>query len=162
MVDQRLWPSARALQMSPGYTAPGPFRQRTLRSLSSCLGLLATHSLDPTRTSGDVRLRAILRRLGHWLPFLMRSCMAMGKRLPMMKSTFCSFSKSSKLLSRGRPSLADWLLFRADVDDAQITPPTGTLTRLSDRTGTAGTDDAAKASNRWSLPLLAIGGTVDG
>jgi hypothetical protein len=44
--------------MSPGYTAPGPFRQRTLRSLSSCLGLLATHSLDPTRTSGDVRLRA--------------------------------------------------------------------------------------------------------
>src|SRR3982074_890285 len=47
--------------MSPGYTAPGPFRERTLRSLSSCLGLLATHSLDPTRTSSNVRFRAAVK-----------------------------------------------------------------------------------------------------
>ena len=42
----------------PQVTAPGPFRERLLRSSSSCLGLLATHSLYPSRTSGDVRLRA--------------------------------------------------------------------------------------------------------
>jgi len=55
VVHERLWPSAHALrhETSPGYTTPGPFRERTLRSLSSCLGLLATHSLDPTRTSGE-------------------------------------------------------------------------------------------------------------
>jgi hypothetical protein len=48
-------------QTSQGYTAPGPFRERTLRSLSSCLGLLAIHSLDPTRTSSNVRFRAAVK-----------------------------------------------------------------------------------------------------
>src|ERR1700730_6692522 len=50
MVDERLWPPAHGLrhQTSPGYTAPGPFRERMLRSLSSCFGLLANngHAID--------------------------------------------------------------------------------------------------------------------
>jgi hypothetical protein len=40
VVDERLWPPAPGPRhkTSPRYTAPRPFRERTLRSLSSCLG----------------------------------------------------------------------------------------------------------------------------
>jgi len=60
VVDERLWPPAPGprRKTSPGYTAPRPFRERTLRSLSSCLGPHVSASLPQRanqRTPADDR-----------------------------------------------------------------------------------------------------------